>query len=64
MPMQATVVTPLTTSGVAKVLDKCEATVRNYAISGRLSCTRTSSGIRIFDPQDVEQLARELRGEA
>ena len=54
---------PLTTSGAAKVLDRCEATVRAYEKSGRLQSTRTPSGIRIFDAEDVHRLGRELQSQ-
>ena len=61
MKWRTTMEQPLTTSGAAKVLNRCEATVRNYARTGRLRSTRTPSGIRIFDGQDVRRLRAELQ---
>jgi DNA-binding transcriptional MerR regulator len=40
-----------------------ESTVRYYANTGRLRCTRLPSGIRLYARRDVERLARELASE-
>jgi DNA-binding transcriptional MerR regulator len=52
---------PLTTSGVARRLRRCETTVRNLVRSGRLQpAMTTETGVRLYDPLDVDRLAREL----
>ena len=49
----------ITTSRAAKLLDQCESTVRGKARRGELPCTRTESGIYLFDREVIERLARE-----
>jgi excisionase family DNA binding protein len=55
--------TPMTTSTVARTLQRSEDTVRRYLSEGRLRGTRTDSGIRLYDAASVEALARELEQE-
>jgi DNA-binding transcriptional MerR regulator len=48
----------LTTSGVARRLSVAEVTVRSWVRLGRLrALATTQSGIRLFDPVEVERLA-------
>jgi DNA-binding transcriptional MerR regulator len=49
----------LTTSAVARALDKSESTVRKYDREGRLPSIRSSSNIRLFRAIDVERLRLE-----
>jgi DNA-binding transcriptional MerR regulator len=54
--------TVLTVGEAARRLERSEQTVRNYEARGKLkACARTSSGVRLFDPGDVERLAAELK---
>jgi DNA-binding transcriptional MerR regulator len=50
---------PLTTSGVARALRWSENTVRVKARRGELPFTETASGIRLFQPEDIERIAAE-----
>jgi len=50
---------PLTVGDVARRLNVSEDTVRSLERSGRLPATKTSAGWRLFDPGDVERLARD-----
>ena len=43
----------LMTGEVARLARVSEVTVRNWTQNGRLACTRTSSGVRLYDPVDV-----------
>lgn len=52
----------LTTSGAARLLRCSEATVRLWALNGRLPHEKTASGLRIFAREDVERLASQLSG--
>ncbi len=47
----------LLVSDVAKLVDRVPATIRNWADAGRLPCTRTKSGTRLFQLSDVLALA-------
>lgn len=49
---------PVLTGEVARLLDVSEETVRAYDRRGVLRARRTSSGVRIFDRDDVERLRR------
>jgi excisionase family DNA binding protein len=49
----------LTTADAARILGVVPATVRQLERNGRLAAQRTSSGVRLFQRSDVEQLARE-----
>jgi DNA-binding transcriptional MerR regulator len=51
----------LTTNDVAKIINRAPSTVLYFTLTGRLRFERTKSGIRLFDPADVERLADELR---
>ena len=52
---------PLTTSGVARRLERSEQTVRSWVRSGRLHPVAvTASGINLFDPRDIDRVAQEL----
>jgi DNA-binding transcriptional MerR regulator len=48
----------ITVSKVARILDESERTVRRKAARGQLPCTRTESGIRLFDREVIERIAR------
>jgi excisionase family DNA binding protein len=50
---------PILTRDVAQLLQVSEATVRLWADAGRLQVVRTARGVRLFDREQVEQLARE-----
>ncbi len=50
----------LTVGQVAEVLRRCHKTVRAYADEGKLSPRRNYRGWRLFDPEDVERLRREI----
>lgn len=45
----------LTTNAVAKWLNVAPDTVRFYERTGRLAALRTTSGVRLFRREDVEQ---------
>jgi excisionase family DNA binding protein len=49
----------ITTKHAAKILDTSEATVRAMERRGELPAARTSSGMRLFELQTVERVARE-----
>ena len=51
--------TPLLTNEVARILGVTPASVRAMETSGRLAAVKTASGLRLFDPADVERLRRE-----
>jgi DNA-binding transcriptional MerR regulator len=51
--------THLTTSSVARVLGVAECTVRLMERRGELPCTRTASGVRLFDRAVIERIAAE-----
>ncbi len=51
----------LTTNDSAKILERAPATVLYYEKTGRLRAERTLGGIRLFDREDVERLAAELK---
>jgi hypothetical protein len=53
-------VAPLMTGDVARRLRRSENYVRVLEKGGRLIATRTSTGVRLYDPASVERLAREL----
>jgi hypothetical protein len=57
------VTTPMTTGAVARCLRKSEQTVRRWERDGRLRAERTETGLRLFDPRLVAQLAQELERE-
>ena len=55
----------ITMKEAARILDRCPATVRELADSGKLPHVRTSIGFRVFNRADVERLAKTMRkGEA
>ena len=45
----------LTTNDVAKLLSVAPDTVRFYERTGRLAALRTTSGVRLFRAEDVEE---------
>ena len=49
----------VTVSRAAKILETSEGTVRALERRGELPAQRTSSGMRLFDEQMVERVARE-----
>jgi excisionase family DNA binding protein len=51
--------TLLTTSHVARRLGVSDQTVRLWAKQGKLDCAQTAGGIRLFQVEDVERLARQ-----
>ena len=51
-------VVPLLTGEAARVLKVSPQTVRLWERLGRIAAVKTSAGIRLFDPRDVERLAR------
>ncbi len=54
---------PLTTASVARRLSVSEGTVRGWVRGGRLSTVATTeSGVRLFDPQEVDRLAQQIAG--
>lgn len=48
---------PCLVAEAARVLEVAEATVRKWADTGRINVSRTSTGIRIFDRQELERFA-------
>lgn len=50
----------LTTGGVAKASDTCQATIRRYADAGWITCQFDSAGRRLFSPRVVGQV-REIK---
>jgi excisionase family DNA binding protein len=50
---------PLLTSEAARILEVTPETVRLWADSGRLPAVKTARGVRLFEREDVERLARE-----
>jgi excisionase family DNA binding protein len=46
-------------SEAARILKVTQQTVRLWERTGRLSATRASGGVRVFDRLEVEQLAAE-----
>jgi excisionase family DNA binding protein len=54
-------ITPLTTAAAARRLEMSEQTVRNLVRRGKLKTIAvTASGLRLYDPSEVERFAREL----
>jgi DNA-binding transcriptional MerR regulator len=49
---------PLLTSDVAKILDCSTDNVRVLERTGQLHAVKTPSGVRIYDPEEVDRLAR------
>jgi DNA-binding transcriptional MerR regulator len=49
----------ITTSGAARILGLSEAAVRLLEARGELRAERTASGIRLFDPIHVAEVARQ-----
>lgn len=47
------------TSEAAQILHRSAATVRQWERRGLLRATKTDRGVRLFDRNDVERLARE-----
>jgi len=56
------VITPILTGEVARLLGLSCEMVRFLERTGQLSATRTTRGVRLFDRGDVERLARERQG--
>ena len=54
----------LTTSSAARVLHVADGTVRQMARRGELPAIRTEGGVRLFDPADVDRVARERAARA
>jgi excisionase family DNA binding protein len=48
---------PITTGEASRILRVGEDTIRKWSDAGRLPAVRASSGARIFERRDVEQLA-------
>jgi len=48
----------LTVNAAAKILGVSDTTVRSYERRGKLRALRTSSGVRLFCKNDVEQLRK------
>ena len=55
-------VVPLLTTEAAKILKVSPQTLRLWERLGYIAAVKTSAGIRLFDPRDVERLAQERRG--
>ena len=53
-----------TTADAARRLNLTPAAVRALSNRGQLKATRTYSGVRLFDSDDVERLAEERRANA
>ena len=51
----------LTTSDVARALNRSAGSVRQYERGGKLAAQKTRSGVRIFRSSDVDRLAKELQ---
>jgi excisionase family DNA binding protein len=51
----------LTASPAARQLGVSDQTIRNWAKRGKLPYAVTDRGTKLFRPEDVEKLARELR---
>jgi len=51
----------LTTSDVARLLNRSAGSVRQYERAGKLAAQKTRSGVRIFRSSDVDRLAKQLR---
>jgi DNA-binding transcriptional MerR regulator len=49
------------TAEVARVADVTPATVRLWEKQGKLTATRTASGVRLFNRNDVEAIANSRR---
>ncbi len=54
-------VPPLTTSAVARLVRRSPDAIRLYARTGKLPCTTTTTGVRLFALEDVLALGRTLR---
>ena len=50
----------LTTSDVARVLNRSAGSVRQYEREGKLAAQKTRSGVRIFRSSDVDRLAKQM----
>lgn len=50
----------LTTAKIAKVLDRSEATIRNWFRSGELRAVRLQNGTHVASAADVERKRQEL----
>ena len=56
--MRASQPTYLTTTSAARRVDRSEATIRNWTKAGHLTpVTTTPSGVRLYDPADVDRAA-------
>ena len=51
----------LTTNAVAKLMNVAPDTVRFYERTGRLAAIRTTSGVRLFRREDVEDFIAKRR---
>lgn len=51
----------LTTSGAARLAECSESSIRLWAIEGLLPFQQTTTGLRLFDPDDVKRVALERR---
>jgi DNA-binding transcriptional MerR regulator len=52
---------PITTSDVARLLGRSVDRVRQLERAGKISCVRTASGMRLFDPAEAERFAEQRR---
>lgn len=50
---------PLSSAEVARLANVTPETVRQWERTGKLPCTRTASGMRLFAPADVERFLEE-----
>lgn len=50
----------ITGSQAARVLGVSSRTVANWADQGKLAAKRSAGGWRLFDPEDVARLKREM----
>ena len=59
-------VRPLLTSEAARILGVAPQTLRLWEKLGHVKALKTAAGVRLFDPRDIERLARqrELRAAA
>jgi excisionase family DNA binding protein len=51
----------ITISRVARLLNRSQSTVRKLTARGELPCTVTEDGLRLYDRDAIEVIARERR---
>lgn len=54
----------ITTTEAARMLGRSESFVRSRVNAGEIACTRTSTGVRLFDPVKVEVFRKKLEHES